>query len=158
MKRAFLIRGGLIVWAAGAGWSPPAEAQNRDRNVITQEELERVAQRSPNLYQAVRSLRQHMVDTTRGANRGVRSLDVGAPGRSDAGREATVGTTRNTPVPRPILYVDNRRLGDFLLMQDIPTLEVAEVRFLDRTRAANDLGIGHEGGAIMVTMRKPKEP
>jgi hypothetical protein len=142
---------GAVVMAAPA----PLEAQNRDRNLITQEELDRVAQRSPNLYQAVRSLRSHMVDQTRGAVRGVRSMDVGAPTRTDDGRTSSMGTTRNTEAAKPVLYVDDQKQADFMLMRDIQTIQVAEVKYLDSTKAMNELGLGHEGGAILVKLRKP---
>ena len=148
----------LLLGALAAGIAAPLAAQNRDRNLITQEELDRVAQRSPNLYQAVRSLRSHMVDETRGAVRGVRSMDVAAPGRTADGRSGSVGTTRNTGVPKPVLYVDDQKQADFMLMRDIQTARVAEVKYLDATKAMNELGIGHEGGAILVKLRKPTSP
>ncbi len=148
----------LLLGALTAVTSAPLAAQNRDRNLITQEELDRVAQRSPNLYQAVRSLRSHMVDETRGAVRGVRSMDVAAPGRTADGRTAAVGATRNTEAPKPVLYVDDQKQADFMLMRDIQTIQVAEVKYLDSTRAMNELGLGHEGGAILVKMRKPTTP
>lgn len=148
----------LILGSLVAATSRVAIAQGRDRNLITQEELDQVAPRSPNLYQAVRSLRSHMVDELRGANRGVRSMDVGAPGRTSDGRASTMGTTRNTETPKPVLYVDGTKLGDMMLMRDIQTVTVAEVKYLDPTKAGTDLGLGHEGGAILVAMRKPPRP
>jgi hypothetical protein len=43
-------------------------------------------------------------------------------------------------------------------MKDILTIEVEEVKYLNPNRAGNDLGLGHEGGAIMVKMYKPPAP
>jgi hypothetical protein len=45
-----------------------------------------------------------------------------------------------------------------MLMRDIQTARVAEVKYLDATKAMNELGIGHEGGAILVKLRKPTSP
>lgn len=148
----------LLVGTVALTAPAPVEAQNRDRNLITQEELDQVAQRSPNLYQAVRSLRSHMVDELRGANRGVRSMDVAAPGRDATGGSSSMGSTRNTEAPKPVLYVDGTKVGDMMLMRDIQTLTVAEVRYLDPTKAGTDLGLGHEGGAIVVKTRKSAAP
>jgi hypothetical protein len=155
-------RATLLLAALTAVAAAPLAAQNRDRNLITQEELDRVAQRSPNLYQAVRSLRSHMVDTSFGSGRGVRSLDAGGiSGRTGAtpmGTGTPMASAGNTPLPTPVLYVDGRRVGHFLQMRDLLTAEVGEVKYYDRTRAPLEMGIGHEGGAILVTMRKPTSP
>lgn len=135
-----------------------AHAQRKDRDLITREELVQAATRAPDLLLAVRGLRSHMVDTTRGASRGVRSMDVAAPGRSSTGATASMGTTRNTMAPTPVLYVDGQKIGHLTLMKDILTIEVEEVKYLNPNRAANDLGLGHEGGAILVKMYKPPAP
>lgn len=132
-----------------------SEAQKKDRDLITREELVQAANRSPDLLLAVRSLRSHMVDTTRGSSRGVRSMDVAAPGRTSTGAAASMGATRNTAAPTPTLYVDGQKIGHLTLMKDILTIEVEEVKYLNPNRAANDLGLGHEGGAIMVKMYRP---
>lgn len=134
------------------------EAQKKDRDLITRDELVLASARTPDLLLAVRSLRSHMVDTTRGASRGVRSMDIAAPGRSTTGATDAMGSTRNTPAPTPVLYVDGQKVGHLTLMKDILTSEVEEVKYLNPNRAANDLGLGHEGGAIMVKMFKPPSP
>jgi hypothetical protein len=69
-----------------------------------------------------------------------------------------MGATRNTEAPKPVLYVDDQKQADFMLMRDIQTALVAEVKYLDATKAMNELGIGHEGGAILVKTRKPAAP
>jgi len=144
----------------GLALAPSADlgAQKRDRDVITREELQEVAARSPSLLQAVRTLRSHMVDTSRGASRGVRSMDVSPPGRDAGGAISGLGTTRNTQTPTPILYLDGTKVGHLTLMRDILTTAVEEVRYLNPNRAMGELGLGHEGGAIMVKMYKPEPP
>lgn len=154
---------GLVASATGVRSVPLSAQQDPEgpaptRDLIVRAELVKVAERSPNLLRAVRSLRSHMVDTTRGASRGVRSMDVSAPGSIGTGATATIGATRNTPTPTPILYVDGRRTGHLTLMQDILTAEVEEVRYLNPNRAAGELGLGHEGGAIMVKLYKGPRP
>ncbi len=147
-----------VLLGLAVGLPATAAAQKPDRDLITREELQKAATRSPSLLQAVRTLRSQMVDTTRGSSRGVRSMDVSAPGRTDGGQSTGRGTSRDTPTPTPVLYVDGQKIGHLTLMADILTAEVEEVRYLNPTRAAGELGLGHEGGAILVKMYKPPPP
>lgn len=135
---------GLAIVVA-AGLSPfvaaPAEAQKRDRDRITREELESSAQKSTDLYQAIRSLRSHMLS----GSRGVRSLGIEREG------ENYRAAGRATP---PVVYIDGNRAGDPEVLKSVLTTNVAEVRFLDPNKALMEYGTGHEGGAILVTLFK----
>ncbi len=157
-KSVLLVLGIITLGALEATAQDAPTAPEPTRDLIVRAELVKVAARSPDLLRAVRSLRSHMVDTTRGSSRGVRSMDVEAPGRTATGASGGVGATRNTPAPTPILYVDGKRIGHLTLMQDILTAEVEEVKYLNPNRAAGELGLGHEGGAILVKMHRPSAP
>jgi hypothetical protein len=147
-----------MLLALVAGGSVEAGAQKVERDLISREEIVKIAARSPGLLHAVRSLRSHMVDTIRGTNRGVRSMGADPPARTTDGTSSGIGTIRNTPTPTPVLYVDGRKIGHLTLMADILTAEVEEVRYLNPTRAGGELGLGHEGGAILVKMYRPPPP
>lgn len=139
-------RDAWLAVATAAALSPfaaaPAEAQKRDRDRITREELESSAQKSTDLYRAIRSLRAHMLS----GSRGVRSMGIerGADDRMQA-------TGRAIP---PVIYIDGNRAGDPEVLKSVLTTNVAEVRFLDPNKALMEYGTGHEGGAILVTLLK----
>src|SRR5688500_20127307 len=67
------LKAGVLMMAAAVSLVPAAaEAQKKDRNLITREEIITSAQKDGDLYQAIRSLRAHFLNKPRGQ----RSMDV----------------------------------------------------------------------------------
>jgi len=122
---------GLLVGAMSALTAGEAPAQNRRRDLLTREEIEKSAQKGQDLLQVVRSLRPHFLS----APRGVRSMMNGPP----------------APV---VLYVDDVRRSGIDELKLIKPELVEEVRYLEPSRAQDQYGITHSGGAVLVTLRK----
>ena len=119
---------------AGAGFalaSTEAVAQKRDRDKITREEILNSSQKEGDLLQVIRGLRPHFVAPPRG----VRSLGGG----------------RAAPTA---LYVNGNKMGDLSMLKQILATDVFEVRYMDPSKAENEFGIGHSGGAVLVTLVK----
>lgn len=108
-----------------------AEGQRRERNRITREELEQFHENRGDLFRAIRSLRPHFVQ----GSRGTRSIGGG-----------TMVATR------PILYVNGARMADIAMLTDIMTRDVVEVRFIPPTEAAMTYNAEHGAGVIQVTL------
>lgn len=136
--------GGIALTGLLALAPQSAEAQRRDRDLITREELVQSSQKSTDLYQAVRSLRSHFLQGPRGS----RSLNVATP---------QVGQTQGSllrpgETPKAVLYINGSRSGDIDMMKNIMTINVEEVRYLNPNAAAMQYGPGHEGGAVLVKL------
>lgn len=134
---------GLAVLGALALAPQDAEAQRRDRDLITREELVQSSQKSTDLYQAVRSLRSHFLQGPRGS----RSISAATPGPGQSS-----GSLLSREAPKAVLYVNGSRSGDIEMMKNISTLSVEEVRYLNPNAASMQFGTGHEGGAILVKL------
>lgn len=106
-----------------------AEAQKRNRDVITRQEIVDSPQFEFDLYQAVRSLRPHFL----AGPRGVRTLGASPPAPT-------------------ALYVNGNRMGEIDGLKLILARNADEVRYLDPSRAENQFGLGHSGGAILVKL------
>lgn len=129
----------VVVTAIALGTLIPGEAegQPRERNRITKEELEQFHENRSDLFRAVRSLRPHFVQ----GSRGTRSVGGGA-----------------MVVTRPVLYVNGSRMADVAMLTDIMTRDVAEVRFIPPTEAAMTYNAEHGAGVILVTLvNKPPD-
>ncbi len=120
---------GILVIAAGFG--SDAAAQSRKRDVITREEILEVAMRHEDLLQVIRALRPHFLAPPRGS----RSMMNGPP----------------APVQ---LYVDDTRRSGLDELRMIKPATVEEVRYLEPSKAQDQYGITHNGGAILVTLRR----
>jgi hypothetical protein len=114
-----------------------AEGQRKERNRITKEELEQFHENRSDLFRAIRSLRPHFVQ----GSRGTRSVGGGA----------MVAT-------RPILYVNGSRMADVAMLTDIMTRDVVEVRFIPPTEAAMTYNAEHGAGVIQVTLVNKPPP
>ena len=118
---------------AGAGFplaSTDAVAQKRDRDKITREEILNSGQKERDLLVVIRGLRPHFVAPPRG----VRSMGA-----------------RVVPTA---LYVNGTKMGDLSMLRQILATDVFEVRYMDPSKAENEFGIGHSGGAVLVTLVK----
>ena len=122
----------LVLAAAGLGvGAAPAAAQKRERDKITREEILNSSQKERDLLVVIRGLRPHFVAPPRG----VRSMGGGRPGPT-------------------VLYVNGNKMGDLSMLRQILATDVFEVRYMDPSKAENEFGIGHSGGAVLVTLVK----
>lgn len=146
MKRA--IRSAVLVLTAvvtGLAAAPgDAQAQRRDRDLITRDELVQSSQKNTDLYQAVRSLRSHFLQGPRGP----RSINATPPTVGSP----NPGTLRAGETPKAVLYVNDARSGDIEMLRNIQTINVEEVRYLNPNAASMRFGQGHDGGAILVKL------
>ena len=139
-----MLKAGVLVMAAAACLVPAAaEAQKKDRNLITREEIITSAQKDGDLFQAIRSLRAHFLNKPRGQ----RSMDVqrGGPTGMQVGSSAAL---------EPIVYLNGNKLGELNLLKNILAADVFEVRYLDPARAQDEFGVDAAGGAVVVTLVK----
>jgi hypothetical protein len=107
-----------------------AQAQKRDRDKITREDIEGSAQKDQDIYQVIRSLRPHFLAPARGS-------------RSMGGSSSPMA-----------LYVDGVRETDVNQLKAIPASVVEEVRYLDPTRSESEYGSNAAGGAVVVKRMK----
>ena len=139
-----MLKAGVLVMAAAVSLLPAAaEAQKKDRNLITREEIITSAQKDGDLYQAIRSLRSHFLNKPRGQ----RTMDVqrGGPTGMQVGTSAAL---------EPIVYLNGNKLGELNLLKNILAADVFEVRYLDPARAQDEFGVDAAGGAVVVTLVK----
>ena len=138
-----MLKAGVLMMVAAALAPAAAEAQKKDRNLITREEIITSAQKDGDLYQAIRSLRSHFLNKPRGQ----RSMDVqrGGPTGMQVGSSAAL---------EPIVYLNGNKLGELNLLKNILAADVFEVRYLDPARAQDEFGADAAGGAVVVTLVK----
>lgn len=139
-----MLKAGVLMMAAAVSLMPAAaEAQKKDRNLITREEIITSAQKDGDLYQAIRSLRSHFLNKPRGQ----RTMDVqrGGPTGMQVGSSAPL---------EPIVYLNGNKLGELNLLKNILAADVFEVRYLDPARAQDEFGVDGAGGAVVVTLVK----
>lgn len=122
---------GSLAVAVVASVTQPSglQAQKRQRDLITREEILKSSQKDGDLFQCIKALRPQFLE----APRGVRSL----------------GGTGTAPLA---IYVDKIRQsgGDALFL--IMANTVAEVRYLDASQSQNEYGLSANGGAIVIKL------
>jgi len=105
-------------------------AQTKQRDLITREEILNSGKKDQDIFQVIRALRPHFLLPPRGV------------------RSSTGGS-------RPsVLYVNGNRTGELAQLRSILAVDVFEVKYLDPSKAENEFGIGHSGGAVLVTLVK----
>ncbi len=117
---------------------PPAHAQKRDRNVITQEEIVKAGSKSTT--QLIRKLRPIWL-----SSRGAAQLQSTDP-TADAG----VLNKENAVA----VYVDGMRRGTARELDDIPVEQIGELRFYSAEAATTRFGMGNDSGAIEIITKK----
>ena len=141
--------GALLLLVGGVGVSLPAaaNAQKKQRDLITREEIMASSQKDGDLYAAVRSLRPHFLEQPRGTR--TLAMNLNATGGMSQG---------STKLPDALLYVNENRLGDISGLKNILAADTYEVRYLDPTKAEERFGVEAAGGAVMVTLIKGIKP
>ena len=109
-----------------------AEAQKRkQRDVITQAEIDSSAFKDRDAYDMIKSLRPHFFE----APKGVRSMG-------------------NSNMSGLLLVVDNVRQTDILGLKSIRGSDIKEARYFDPDKSQDEFGAMYNGGAIVVKTRK----
>jgi hypothetical protein len=121
-----------LTLAAAWGMTAPAAAsgQKKQRDVITREEILNSAQKNGDLFNVIRGLRPHFLS----APRGVRNTRGGARG--------------------PVVYLNGNKMGETAALKSVLAVDAFEIRYLDPSKAENEFGIGHSGGALVVQLVK----
>jgi hypothetical protein len=104
-----------------------SDEPRRDANRITLEEIS--AASHPDAYRLVQSLRPRWL-----IRRGPMSI-----------ADPTAGSL--------IVYLDGSRYGGAESLRQLSTTHLAELEYLDGAEASSRFGLGHGGGAILVTTR-----
>ncbi len=131
MKRTFwaLFLAMLAIACAGQAPEVPVKA---DYNTITFEEIQAALQKRPlqNAFELIEYLRPKYfmprMQTT--VNQGVMQRE-------------------------PIVYLNNVRFGKISELYNISILQIHEIVYLKSNEATQRFGIGHEGGAIIISTR-----
>ena len=123
---------GVVILSTGLTVMAPADvlAQEKSRDLITREEIERSAQRDQDIFGVIRGLRPHFLAPARG----IRTLGGGVR-------------------PPTALYVDGVR-EDANVLRTIMASSVSEVRYLDPSRSEGEYGPTAAGGAVVVKRSK----
>ena len=53
----------------------------------------------------------------------------------------------------PVVYMNNSRFGRIPELYNIDYRQIAEIKYLRSTEATQRFGMGHEGGAILISTR-----
>ena len=112
-----------------------ADAQKRQRDRITREEIESSPHKHLDAFQLIRNLRPHFLEPPKGV-------------RSFGGS--------NAPFMPIALYVDGRKDTGTDALKMMDPLAIEEVRYLDPTRSENEFGPTAANGAVVVKLRKVK--
>jgi len=129
LRFSFLLVAGALNGACAsnpASTSPsnPSAAHSRT-DVITAEELAKVD--APNAFLAVQRLRPQYLQTR--------------------GQTTIMGTSVIS------VYVDGTRMGGTESLQQIPTADIKEIRWLSSSEATQRFGTGNAQGAIVITRK-----
>ncbi|MSR06426.1 MAG: hypothetical protein EXR93_05055 [Gemmatimonadetes bacterium] len=122
----------VLASASAHGQEPKARQPRKDRNLITQEELEKSGVQ--NLEQAIRKLRPAWL-----ASRGSASI---AGGMAVSKEQAMM------------VYLDTSRLGGVSELAAFPMEQVKEVRYYSAEAAVSRFGSDNVFGAIEVVTKK----
>jgi hypothetical protein len=118
----------LVSGCAGARQGQSAPAQDRQRDVLTRDEIQSSAQAEMDLFQAIRSLRPRFLQPPPG----VRTAASTATGLA--------------------VYIERNRQQGIDVLRTIPARTVQEVRYLDPAKSTSEFGPLAGSGAIVIRM------
>ena len=127
MRNPVLVAALSLVFVACAS-DPAARTTDRDRNVISAEEI--AAEPTTSAAELVERLRPAWL-----RSRGPTSIRSGNPSL-------------------PIVYIDEVRTGGLDTLYRISTQIIREVRFINGRDATTKYGLDHGGGVIMIATRR----
>jgi hypothetical protein len=113
--------------AQDTGSVPEKKHPGRDPQIIRQNEIEAEVD-ARNALELIKRLRPFWI-----RNRGQSSVNLGTAD--------------------PVVYVNNTRMGPPSVLQQYSTTGIREIRQLRGTEASMRFGMGHENGAILLTLR-----
>jgi hypothetical protein len=113
--------------SAGGKETTSSPRPNRDRNLITSDEIER--SHESNAYLLVQALRPNMLVT-----RGPTSINLQDPG--------------------VVVFLDNQRFGSVESLKTLQPANLSEVRYLSAADAQGRFGVGFPQGVILVTSKR----
>ncbi len=119
---------GLAAGLAGCASTPDTGAPRPRSDLITAEEIEGTG--ALTAYEAVERLRRQWL-----VSRGAHSLEKPEPSL-------------------PVVYLGGTRLGELDELRNIRASEVEQLRYLDARAATTRYGSDHDGGVILVTVRR----
>ncbi|MEO8624164.1 MAG: hypothetical protein ABI625_23995 [bacterium] len=125
---------GLMLTVGLLGLAPTIAHAQKNRDLITREDIDNSALKDQDIYAVIRSLRPHFFATPRG----VRSM--------------------GNSVSKFGLWVDGIHESDVGTLRNILASTVLEVRYLDPSRAENEYGTAASGGAVIVKRIKDMPP
>lgn len=124
----------VIIGAAALLAAVPGEAdaqKRKQRDVITQLEIDSSAFTNRDAFDMIKGLRPHFFE----APKGVRSMG-------------------NSNFSGLLLVIDNVRQTDILGLKSLRATDVREARYLDPDKSQDEFGAMYNGGAIVVKTRK----
>ncbi len=131
---SILLLGWLAVPVAAQSDAPTKPPKiKRQPNLISVEEIDQIRSETSDAYDIVKRLRPQYL-RSRGAN----SFGNAAGGRGPA---------------LPKLIVDGSPMGDITQLNQIPAMNVREIRYLNSGDATTQFGTGYDGGAVVVITR-----
>jgi hypothetical protein len=147
---AMLLAGGWTLVAPGRALGQEQKEPKRQRDVIARWEIEASPKRSDYIFDVIRSLRPHFLETPRGVRHGI---DGAGPG----GRAPM--TSGGSTLTEAAVFVDGNRMGGIDVLKGIQAEQVEEVRYFDPSKAEAEFGLTlGAGGAIVVKLYKGKPP
>jgi hypothetical protein len=108
----------------------PKKVQKGNSSLITQSEVESVANEATNAYEVIEKVRPAMLRRR------------GGPSGSEAGSQ---GIT---------VFLDQVRSGDLQSLRSISTSQIKEIRYLNATDATQRWGTGYTDGVIQVISKR----
>ncbi len=79
---------------------------------------------------------------------------VNARTAMDAVRRLRSSWLRGVGGARPVVYVDNIRMGGLEVLERMAVEDISELRFMSGPDATTRYGTGHMGGAILVSAKR----
>lgn len=119
----------LIAGCASAGGKETSSSpkSNRNRNLITLEEIQNSQQTTA--YTLIQSLRPNMLVT-----RGSTSLTLQDPG--------------------VVVFIDGQQFGNVESLKSLQPTNIEEIRYLSASEAQSRYGVGFPQGVILITSKK----
>lgn len=124
--------------------SAPAAAQKRgDRALLTRQDIEEGGGGLTTAQDAIQRLRPNWLRPQVGRTASSGMLDG-------------LGNRESATSREPIVYINEVRQPNLEILRTVQSIKIVEMRFLDQNRAVQQLGPGHEAGAILVTTADKK--
>ncbi len=125
MRRILLTASLASLAACASASSTAADRPRRDSSVISSAEIATI--QVSNALEVIERLRPNML-----RSRGMVSIN-------------------SNPSSYPVVYVDGQLMGELAVLRNLTPTAIREIRLLSANDATTRFGIGHPGGAIVVT-------